>query len=75
MRHLIAIFVMLLFATPAVGAELNGVTLPDTISVNGKTLVLNGLGLRKKAFIKVYVAGLYLPHKIKGTKAIIAADT
>ena len=41
-------------------ASLAGVTLPDTAQVAGTTLVLNGLGLRKKFVVKVYVAGLYL---------------
>jgi len=44
-------------------AELEGVKLADTVTVNGQTLVLNGLGLRTKLFFKVYVAGLYLPGK------------
>jgi len=41
-------------------AELAGAALPDTLAVGGKTLKLNGLGLRKKAVFKVYVGGLNL---------------
>jgi len=41
-------------------AEPAGATLPDPLAVGGKTLKLNGLGLRKKAVFKVYVGGLYL---------------
>jgi len=40
--------------------ELSGVKMPDTMDVGGKTLKLNGMGLRKKAIFKVYVGGLYL---------------
>ena len=35
--------------------ELEGVTLPDTLTAGEKTLKLNGAGLRKKAMFKVYV--------------------
>ena len=44
-------------------AEVAGVTLDDAATLSGQPLVLNGLGLRSKMFIKVYVVGLYLPHK------------
>src|SRR5208283_3852356 len=55
-------------------ATLAGVTLPDTAQVAGKTLVLNGLGLRTKVIVKVYVAGLYLEQKSSDPNAIIKAD-
>lgn len=51
-----------------------GVTLPATADVGGKTLELNGVALRKKAIVKVYVAGLYLPTKSSDASAILAAD-
>ena len=43
------------------------VTMPDTMKVAGKALVLNGQGIRKATFfgIKVYVGGLYLEKKSK----------
>ena len=42
-----------------------GVKMPDSISLDGQTMVLNGLGLRLATFlkVKVYVAGLYVPSK------------
>jgi len=55
-------------------ATLAGVTLPDTAQVGGKTLVLNGLGIRTKYVVKVYVAGLYLEQKSSDPNAIIKAD-
>jgi hypothetical protein len=45
------------------------------VKVDGQTLVLNGAGVRKKLFIKVYVGGLYLPSKQHEAAAILAADT
>ena len=56
-------------------ATLNGVTLPDSQTVAGKTLVLNGLGLRSKMMVKVYVAGLYLEQKSSDPNAIMKSDT
>ncbi|MGC2196849.1 MAG: chalcone isomerase family protein [Terriglobales bacterium] len=55
-------------------ASLVGVTLPDTVQVGGTTLVLNGLGLRTKFVVKVYVAGLYLERKSSDPSTIIKAD-
>ncbi len=55
-------------------ASLAGVTLPDTEQVGGKTLVLNGMGIRTKYMVKVYVAGLYLEQKSSDANAIIKAD-
>ena len=55
-------------------ASLAGVTLPDTVQVGSTKLVLNGLGLRKKFVVKVYVAGLYLEQKSSDPDAIIKAD-
>jgi len=46
-------------AFPAAGAEVAGVNIPDT----DQQLVLNGAGLRKRAFFQVYAIGLYLPEK------------
>ena len=67
---------MLLAALVLFSATKAGVTLPDTINVDGKTLVLNGLGLREATVLNVdvYVAGLYLEKKSKDAQAIIAAE-
>ncbi|MGH8477577.1 MAG: chalcone isomerase family protein [Methylococcales bacterium] len=54
---------------------LAGVTLPDRIDGKGQSLVLNGLGVRSKFFIDVYVGGLYLPQQQKDAQAILSDDT
>ena len=53
-------------------ATLAGVTLPDTASVDGKPLTLNGIGLRTKFFFKIYVGGLYLERKADTPEAVLA---
>jgi len=54
---------------------LSGVTLPDTAQAGSAPLVLNGMGLRTKYMVKVYVAGLYLPQKSSDANMILKADT
>lgn len=53
-------------------ATLEGVTLPDSATVGGKALVLNGLGLREKFFVDVYVGGLYLQTRATTPDAVMA---
>lgn len=75
MRIVSTTLLALLLALPAQAGNLAGVTLPDTAEVKGQSLVLNGMGLRKKLFIKVYVAGLYLPAKEKSAQKVLSGDT
>jgi hypothetical protein len=62
------------FAAVASAGELAGVKVPDTATVGGQQLVLNGLGLRKKAIFSVYVGALYLPAKSADPAAIITLE-
>lgn len=73
-KALSLVLVAMLGAATLTAATLNGVTLPDSVSVGGKTLVLNGLGLRSKMMFKVYVAGLYVEQKSTDGNAIASAD-
>lgn len=61
-------------STALSAATLAGVTLPDTAQAGGKTLVLNGLGLRSRMMFKVYVAGLYLEQKSSDGATIVNTD-
>jgi hypothetical protein len=73
-RTLSAVVLCTVLAAPAAAGTLAGMTLPDTVQVDGHTLVLNGLGLRKKFVVKVYVGGLYLPAKTRDAARILGAD-
>jgi hypothetical protein len=67
--------ILLVLALATVGMQgPAGVTLADSVDVNGQTLVLNGAGVRTKLFVKVYVGALYLPSKQTSADAILAAD-
>jgi hypothetical protein len=54
-------FALALNASAAV--EVAGVKFEDRIQVAGGELMLNGAGLRTRAFFKVYAMGLYVPQK------------
>ena len=58
----------------SLAGQLAGVSFPDTVSVGGKSLALNGLGLREKYFIDVYVGALYLPAKTGSANQAIQGD-
>jgi hypothetical protein len=66
--------VLSLAAAIALAGEVAGVKLPDIITVEGKALKLNGMGLRKKVVFKVYVAGLYLETPSKDPAAVLSSD-
>ncbi|HKY63947.1 MAG TPA: chalcone isomerase family protein [bacterium] len=74
MRRSLLLALMLLVASPSFAATVADVTMPDSMQVNGKNLVLNGMGLRRK-IVKVYVAGLYLPAKETSAEKILSSDT
>jgi hypothetical protein len=74
MRFATTALLALSLALPAGAGTLAGVTLPDKAEVGGQSLMLNGLGLRTKFFIKVYVGGLYLPQKEKAAAKVMAED-
>lgn len=71
---MILLLLPFLLARPVPAAEIAGLRIPDTASVGGRSLVLNGVGLREKYYIDVYVGALYLPAKTRSGADAIAAD-
>ena len=74
MHRSLVLCLLFLLTAPLGAAELAGVTMDDAFNAGEHTLVLNGLGLRKKAIFKIYVGGLYLPARQSDAAAIFAAD-
>ena len=72
-KILAACLVSMLSATLLLALDVAGVKMPDTVTVEGKTLNLNGAGVRKKMLFKVYVAGLYVERASKDGSAILAS--
>jgi long-chain acyl-CoA synthetase len=67
----------LLAILPAQARDIDGVKIPDTLTLAGekKPLVLNGAGYRKKLFVKVYIGALYLSEPIPYLDRILDATT
>jgi hypothetical protein len=70
----LAVLASLLLALPLDALEVSGVQVPETISVEGKALKLNGAGVRKKAVFKVYVAALYLENPSKDAATVTSSE-
>jgi hypothetical protein len=75
MRKAALLLAFLSSTLTAQAANIGGANLSDTTTAGGQNLVLNGGAVRKKLFIKVYAAGLYLPAKQTSSERILAADT
>ena len=61
------------FTTLTTAAELSGVFIDDEIRLaGGPSLVLNGIGLREKLWVDVYVGSLYLPGKSEDVAEILS---
>ena len=78
MRNLIATVAFCCAATlsgaAVPGREVSGINMPEVARVADKELHLNGMGVRKKAFFRVYVAALYLEHPTPDAQAAITSD-
>jgi hypothetical protein len=72
MKTLLAVLLALLCGG-ASAAEVEGVKFPPAVQASGASLALNGAGLRKRAFFKVYAMGLYLAKKAGAAAEAIGA--
>ncbi len=76
MRKTIPVLILFVIMLPSIcqAAEIAGVNMPQSISVDQQELILNGAGVRSKFFMELYVAGLYLKQKDPDPGNIIQAD-
>lgn len=72
-KSYLLILILTFFSSMTIASTIDGVQFPDEILVDGKPLVLNGLGTRKATFlkVKVYHAGLYLAHRANEPEAFL----
>ena len=61
-------------SAPVFAAEVSGIKFPDTVTVAGQELVLNGAGVRTKLVFKVYALGFYLKDKKATVADVLAAS-
>lgn len=61
---------------PAAAREVGGIELAEQAPAyaGGPTLRLNGAGVRRKFFVAVYAAGLYLPTPTRDASQVLAMD-
>ena len=72
MRKLAVALSFLLLSSQAFALDVAGVNVAQTVSAHGKTLTLNGSGIRKKLFFKVYVGSLYTERKVTTPAQLLA---
>ncbi|ORJ60678.1 chalcone isomerase family protein [Geothermobacter hydrogeniphilus] len=74
MKRLIVLLVLFLgWAGMAQAIEVAGVKLAPQVQVAGETLNLNGYGIRKKFFFKIYVGSLYTAQKVASAEQAVKA--
>lgn len=73
-RALGLVLAVWVLASGAGAEEIAGVKLPDSLTFEGQTLVLNGTGVRTKFRIPIYVGGLYLTKKSTDAEAVCLAQ-
>ncbi len=71
------VFILLMaFNSNVFAAKKAGISIPDKVTIDGKELQLNGIGVRRATFlrIKVYVGGLYLEKKTQKVEEILSSS-
>lgn len=64
----------LLLSLPALAVTYEDVEVPDSVTLAGQSVPLNGVGLREVAWVNVYVGALYLPEKATTPEQALAQD-
>ena len=71
-----SLFYLSLLAAPlpaGAGTNIAGVELADSYQLDGKSLTLNGAGVRSKFFFKIYIGALYTDENSNNAAELIAA--
>ena len=72
MKKLAVALSLLLLSSHTWALDVAGVNVAPTVSARQKTLTLNGAGIRKKLFFKVYVGSLYTERKVTTPTQLLA---
>ncbi|PVY69630.1 chalcone isomerase-like protein [Tamilnaduibacter salinus] len=67
----VAIMLTLSLIPPLQARTVEGVEMPESVTVDDQSLVLNGAGVRSKWFLNLYVGGLYLPEPSEDARQVI----
>ncbi len=72
MRFRLLLLVCLLYTSAVGGVEIEGIDIPESVTVSGKSLQLNGAGVRTKFFFDIYIGALFLPAKVTTYSGVVA---
>lgn len=72
MKRMILWTFLLLWVSPAWAIDVEGVSIPGQVVLEGEKLSLNGAGVRTKFFFDIYVGALYLPHPVNRAEELLA---
>lgn len=61
-----------LFMNASWAVEVEGVNVPESVTVTGRTLQLNGAGVRTKFFFDIYIGALFLPVKANTSAEVLS---
>lgn len=70
---LFLVFAFVFIAVAPAQTKAGGATLPNNVTFEGKTLILNGVGVREKFWMDMYAGALYLNSKSSNAPAIVTA--
>ncbi len=73
-KSFILLFISLFIGTAQAQTKVGGITLPNSQTFEGETLILNGAGVREKYFMDMYAGGLYLKSKSSNASSIVSAN-
>lgn len=71
---LFLVFAFVFIAVAPAQTKAGGATLPNSVTFEGETLVLNGVGIREKFWMDMYAGALYLNSKSSNASAIVMAN-
>lgn len=70
-KQFFALLLTIALAGPAAALEVAGVHLEPTVTVNDHQLSLNGYGIRKKFWVKVYIGSLYTAKPMSSVESVM----
>lgn len=73
-KSLIIMMLGTLINISAMAVNIAGIDVKENVFIANKKMVLNGVGVRKKLFFKLYVGSLYLPKKTMDAKTILEGN-
>ena len=71
MKRFMMVMMVVLCSHNAFALEVAGMPVEPAVVVNNQPLRLNGSGIRKKLFVKVYVGSLYAAHRLATGREVL----